>query len=156
MTLIRWNPVREIAGWQPAGGFAGELIAMQREIDRMFDRFRGGAQDDEGGWFMPVVDIAERKHDYRITVELPGVKKEDVKITVENGTLTVRGEKKSEEGGEGEGFRRTERSYGTFQRSFTLPTSVRIDKIDASYEAGILTLLIPKAEESKAKEIAVK
>ena len=138
MTLIRWNP-------------------MQHEIDRMFEFFRGGVQGENGdALFMPVVDIVEKKNDFSVRIELPGVKKEDVRITVQNGTLTVRGEKKEEKFEEGEGYRRSERSYGTFQRSFTLPTSIPSEKIDASYEAGVLTLTIPKAEESKPKEISVK
>ncbi len=157
MTLIRWNPVRDLTAWHPVSGLAEEFVTMQREIDRMFDRFRGGIADENGsGSFMPAVDIVEGANDYQIKAELPGVKKEDVKITVQNGVLTIRGEKSRESEKKGDNVRRVERSYGSFQRSFTLPTSVRSEKIEASYDNGILTLSLPKSEESKPKEIEVR
>ncbi len=130
---------------------------MQREIDRMFDRFRGG-QSDEGsliGW-SPVVDILEEENQYIVRAELPGVDKNDVKITVENSQLTIRGEKKQEEEKEGRNYHRVERSYGSFYRSFSLPTTVLSSKIEAAFADGVLTVTIPKAEEAKPKAIEVK
>jgi HSP20 family protein len=158
MTLIRWNPVRDVTAWHPVTDLASEFLTMQREIDRMFDRFRGGTAADDSGssvW-MPAVDIMEREGEFHVRVELPGVKREDVKITVQNDVLTIRGEKKLEQEQKGENYHRVERSYGTFQRSFTLPTSVRSDKIEASYDNGVLSIVLPKVEEAKPKEIEVK
>ncbi len=159
MTLIRWNPVRDVTAWHPVSDFASEFLTMQREIDRMFDRFRGGVADDGSvstSLVAPAVDIIERQNDYTIKAELPGVKKEDVKITVQNGVLTIRGEKKQEEEKKGENYHRVERSYGSFQRSFTLPNSVSSEKIEASYDNGVLSVTLPKVEEAKPKEIEVR
>ncbi len=157
MTLIRWNPVRDVTAWHPVSDFASEFVNMQREIDRMFDRFRGGMQDDGSATaWLPAVDITENADAFVVNVEVPGIKKNDVKISVQNGVLTVRGERKQEEESQGETYHRLERSHGVFQRSFTLPTSVKSDKIDAAYNDGVLTITLPKAEEAKPKEIEVK
>ena len=119
--------------------------------------FRGA--DEPGllnGTWIPAVDVVEEQNIYVVKVELPGVSKDDVKITLESNILTIRGEKKAENEVKEKNYHRTERSYGSFQRSFTLPTTVKIDKIDAIYEDGILTVSLPKAEEAKPKQIEVK
>ncbi|HUL43181.1 MAG TPA: Hsp20/alpha crystallin family protein [Bacteroidota bacterium] len=157
MTLIRWNPVRDVTAWRPINHFVGDIANMQSELDRMFDRFRGGILDDSGmAAFMPPVDITEDETNFTIRAEVPGVEKKDVSITVQNGVLTVRGEKKEDVEKKDKNVHRVERSYGSFQRSFTLPTTVKSDKIEASYDNGVLTISIPKSEESKPKEIEVK
>jgi len=135
-------------------------MSMQREINRMFDSFfRGGLAGDDtfvaSDW-TPAVDIAEHENEYSVKLELPGVSKDDVKITMQNNILSVRGEKKKEKETKGSNFHRVERSYGAFQRNFTLPSTVKADRIDASYADGILTILLPKAEEAKPKQIEVK
>lgn len=89
-------------------------------------------------------------------VELPGVSKDDVKITIESNILTIRGEKKQEKDVKQENYQRIERSYGSFQRSFTLPGTVKSDAIDAIFKDGVLTVTLPKAEEAKPKHIEVK
>ncbi len=157
MTVVRWKPIRDVASWMPVSDLASEIVSMQHDIDRMFDRFRGGVADDHfvSAW-TPVVDVAEEADRYIFHAELPGVDKKDVKITVQNNILTVRGEKKQEEETDGKNYHRTERSYGSFFRSFTLPSTVVTDKIEASYADGVLTIAIPKAEEAKPKEIEVK
>lgn len=151
MSLIRWNPTRELSAWP------SEMLSIQREMNRLFDSF---FRNDEVGTGMsmwsPAVDILERDAEYEVRMELPGVRKDDVKITIENNILTIRGEKKQESSDEGKGYRRVERSYGTFERSFTLPTSVRSDKIDATVAEGVLTVRLPKAEEARPKEIEIK
>ncbi len=153
MTLIKWNPLRDVTAWHPVTTFTD----MQREIDRIFDRFRGDFwNEEESKSLMPAVDIIEKEDDFCIKVEIPGVDKKDVKITVQDDVLTIKGEKKKEEEKKGENYYRVERCYGTFQRSFTLPSSVASDKIDASYDNGVLTIMIPKLEEAKPKEIEVK
>ncbi|GJQ19696.1 MAG: molecular chaperone [Bacteroidia bacterium] len=153
MALIRWNPTRETS-------FPSELWNIHREFDRLFDSLmRGGIQDDGTfglSMWTPPVDIHEKEDEYVVKVELPGVKKDDVKITLESNILTIRGEKKQETEEKSENFHRMERTYGSFQRSFTLPTSVKSDKIDAGYKDGILTITLPKAEEAKPKQIEVK
>jgi len=152
MSLVRWNPARELATWP------SDLFGIQREMNRMFDGFFHGTQDEDysiSSW-TPAVDIAEHDDEYKVKVELPGVNKEDVKITLESNILTIRGEKKQEKETKKENYHRIERSYGSFQRSFTLPTSVKSDKIDAIYKDGILSVSLPKAEEAKPKQIEVK
>ena len=154
MSLVRWNPARELAT------FPGDVFSMQREINKMFDNFfRGGAVDDgslEASLWSPAVDVAERDDEFQVKVELPGVSKDDVKITMQDNILTIRGEKKQEKESKNSNYHRVERSYGSFQRSFTLPTSVKHDRIEASYKDGILTIALPKAEEAKPKQIEVK
>jgi len=133
---------------------------VQREINRLFDHFfEGGTQDDSSlglSMWTPAVDIAEHDNEYLVNVELPGVNKDDVKITLESNILTIRGEKKQEKDEKNDNYHRVERSYGSFQRSFTLPVMVKSDKIDASYRDGILSIVLPKAEEAKPKQIEVK
>jgi HSP20 family protein len=156
MTLVRWKPLRDITPWHPSD-LLEEFDSFQREIDRMFDRFRGGMLDEgTTPTWLPAVDIVEQKDDYIVKVDLPGLTKNDVKITVQNDILTIRGEKKQEKESKEQNVHRMERSYGMFQRSFTLPSSVKSEKIDAVFADGVLTITLPKVEEAKAKEIEVK
>jgi len=152
MSLIRWNPARELATWP------SDLFGIQREINRMFDGFLRDNREEESTFmtWAPAIDIAEHDNEYVVKVELPGVNKEDVKITLESNVMIISGEKKQEKEAKKENYHRVERSYGSFQRSFTLPTTVKSDKIDASYKDGILSILLPKAEEAKPKQIEVK
>lgn len=123
----------------------------------MFDRLRSDILDDSKltPW-LPAVDITEQAEQYVVKVELPGVKKEDVRITLQDDVLTIRGEKKQEAEQKDNLYHRIERSYGTFQRSFTLSASVKSDKIEASYDNGVLSIELPKTEEVKPREIEVK
>jgi HSP20 family protein len=152
MSLIRWNPARDLAT------FPSDIFNMQREMNKMFDSFFHGVDEPSllnGNW-MPAVDVAEEDNEYVVKIELPGVNKDDVKITLESNILTIRGEKKAEKETKERNYHRMERSYGSFQRSFTLPTTVKNDKIDAEYRDGILSITLPKAEEAKPKHIEVK
>jgi len=158
MTLVRWRPLRDVTAWNPTTDLQSEFSTMQHEIDRMFDRFLHGGTADDGfasSW-LPAVDIVEHETEYLVNIELPGVKKDDVSISVANDVLTIRGEKKQEKETKEKSHYRTERVYGSFQRSFTLPTSVKSDKIEAYYDNGILTITLPKLEEAKPKQIEVK
>jgi HSP20 family protein len=157
MTLVRWMPLRGMDVWTPVTDLTDEILTMQHEIDRMFDRFRGGSLDENGimSW-APAVDISEEADRYIVRAELPGVDQKDVKITVQSNTLSIRGEKKIDGEQNGENYHHVERSYGSFSRSFALPSTVVSDKIEASYVDGILAMTIPKAEEAKPKEIEVK
>lgn len=154
MSLIRWSPKRELAS-RPS-----ELFSVQREINRLFDNFfHGDVQADDSFFssvWAPAVDIAEQDDQYVVKIELPGVNKDDVKITLESNILTIRGEKKQEKENKEDNYHKMERSYGSFQRSFTLPATVKSDKIDASFKDGILTVSLPKAEEAKPKQIDIK
>lgn len=157
MTVIRWKPMRDISRWAPVTDLSSEFVNMQKEIDRMFDRFRGGITDPSVTTDLwPSVDIVENENDFVVNVELPGVRREDVKITVNEGVLTVKGEKKQEREPKEDQYRRLERAFGTFERSFTLPTTVQSDRIGANFNNGVLTITIPKAEQAKSREIEVK
>lgn len=159
MTLIRWNPTRDLARWSPEPDFGTDLFSMQREINRMFDRLFDRSSGDEGvagtGW-MPTVDIAERDDRYIMNIDLPGVSQEDVKITLKENVLTISGEKKNESEEKGSAYYRTERQYGRFERSFSLPSTVNGERIEAGFLNGVLSIQIPKREETKPKEIQVK
>jgi HSP20 family protein len=104
----------------------------------------------------PRVDIAETENEFIIKAEIPEVKKEEVKISVDNGVLSIRGERKQEKEEKGKKFHRIERYYGSFTRSFTLPDNVDETKIEASFKDGMLNIQIPKSEKSKPKALDVK
>jgi HSP20 family protein len=155
MSIVRWNPTNDLLPTFPS-----DMLNIQREINRMFDSlFEGGMQDSTdlptSSW-SPSLDIAENDNAYVVKVELPGVNKDDVRITMQENVLTIRGEKKQEKESKGSNFHRTERSYGAFQRSFSLLSSVKSEKIEAAYNDGILTVTLPKAESAKPKQIEVK
>ena len=140
MTLVRWNPVRELASME-----------IDR-LNRMFEDFYGAGR----GW-LPAVDIFETKdHEFVIKAELPDMKREQIAVTFENSVLTLSGERKTEFDDRSGALHRSERSYGTFTRSFTLPASVDGDRISAAYKDGVLTVRIPQREEAKPKQIEVK
>jgi len=154
MSLIRWNAAHELDRWP------SDYVGIQRDINRLFDNFfRAGSPVEEtmaSSTFAPAVDIAEQENEYIVKVELPGVAKDEVRISVESNVLTVKGEKKQEKEEKNKNFHRVERSYGSFQRSFTLPSTVKNDKIDAVFDGGILTITMPKSEAAKPKQIEVK
>lgn len=132
-----------------------EMFSVRREFDRLLDRF--GSTELTGAW-APAVDVAETGDEIRVEVELPGLNPEDVEVRVENGVLTVSGEKRSEfeEGKEGSSYHLIERRYGRFERSFTLPRTVNAEKVDARFSNGVLSIGMPKAETAKPRRIAIK
>jgi len=146
MQLIRRNPAREL--WQ-----------IRDEMDRLFNHFTSGAfsgeEMPEVDW-SPRVDIFENKDKFVLKAELPGMKKEDIKITLQDNVLTLKGEKIAQECGEKDDVHLCERKFGKFMRSFRLNDPINHKKIEASYTDGILTLELPKAEEAKPKEIEIK
>ena len=146
MTLVRWDPFRE-------------LEDMSERLNRVFSRpsLRSSGKENltVADW-MPTVDISETEGEYLIKAELPEVRKEDVKVTVENGVLTLQGERRQETEEKGKRFHRVERSYGCFVRSFTLPESVDESSVKAEYKDGVLNLHLPKSEKVKPKAIDVK
>ena len=146
-TLTRWNPLRELEDFQNR-----ILGAFNPGSAR-----RGNGQDSLAlpEW-MPVVDIAEDDKEYLITAELPEVKKEDVKVTVENGVLTITGERKFEKEETNKKWHRVERSYGSFARTFALPDDGDAAKVNAEFKDGMLKVRIAKSEAARPKQIEVK
>jgi HSP20 family protein len=153
MALVRWNPMRDLLPSQ------SDMFWVQREINRMFDSLWHGdypeSADALRSTWSPSVDLVERDNDYLVKVEVPGIRKDDVKITVQDNVLTIRGEKNQGKEAKDSHYHQIERSYGSFQRSFALPTGFISNKIDATYKDGILSVVLPKAEEAKPKEIEV-
>jgi HSP20 family protein len=146
MTLVRWDPFRE-------------LEDMSERLNRVFTRpalRTSGKEALTVADWMPSVDISETDAEYLIKAELPEVKKEDVKVTVEEGVLTLQGERRQEKEEKGKKYHRVERSYGSFVRSFTLPESVDEAGVKAEYKDGVLSLHLPKTEKMKPKAIDVK
>jgi len=154
MALIRFRPEREVSTWSPFR----DLVNMQQEVGRLFDGLVGDFDKDGdlmASW-SPRADVSESSDAYTIKAELPGVNKNDVKITLHENVLTIKGEKKQEKEEKDKNLHRIERSYGSFERSFSLPSGLKSEKIDAAYKDGVLTITLPKAESAKPKEIEVK
>ncbi len=139
-----------------------DVSTLQGRMNRLFEEaFRGwplASQEDGGslvGQWIPPVDVLEDTDAVQIVAELPGVKPEDVKISLENAVLTIRGEKRDTRG-EKTDVHRNERYYGVFERSFTVPSTVDADHIKASYDVGVLTIRLPKVEKARPRQIEVK
>lgn len=152
MNIVRWNRSR-----LPAWGNFGGLSTLRNEIDRLFEaplselarasQFLSGAA--------PAVDVYEDKENFVVKAELPGMKKEDIDVSLHDGMLSISGERKSEENAEKGEVYRSERFFGRFQRTVALPTTVDAAQIKAQYQDGVLTVTLPKAEEAKPKQIDV-
>lgn len=134
---------------------------FQRFFDEDFFRpasllARYAGENMSASEWMPPVDVHESEEAFLFTAELPGLTRDDVSITLEDNVLTLSGERKFEEVGQDDAYRRIERSYGSFTRSFTLPHQVNQDKVEASFRDGVLTISVGKAEEAKPRKIAIK
>jgi HSP20 family protein len=129
-----------------AGFGLGRLTTLQDQLDQLFEVQRPWA---------PALDVAEDKDGFRVQVELPGLKREDIEVSLDDGALAITGERKAETPQEGTTVHRQERHYGKFSRTLTLPSEVVADKVKAAYKDGILTVTLPKAEAAKPKTIAV-
>ena len=160
MSLIKRNPTQEMSLWNREFPSFRGLQSLQNDMNRIFEDFFRGDNLVNDSFFShdwnPAVDIVENKDNYILKAELPGMNKDDVKITLENNLLTIRGEKKNEYDKKEGNYHRVERSYGSFERAFTIPGSIKANDIDAQYSDGVLTLTLPKAEEAKPKMIDVK
>ena len=144
MTLLtRWDPFREFATLQ------GRMNRLYR--DTYNDRDEALTTTN----FAPAVDVYEDEHTVTLKIEVPGIDEKDIDVRIENNTLTVHGERKFEKEEKEENFRRVERQYGSFTRSFTLPTTVDAEKVSANYEKGVLKIALPKKAEAKPKQIKV-
>lgn len=136
-------------------GAADMFAPIQREFDRLVDQFGDSWANLTQFEILPRMDLRTTKDGLEITVELPGIKAEDVRIDVEDDMLTVSGEKKSEVDQDEGGYRACERAYGASRRSVTLPSSIDADKLKASMKDGVLTLSAPRSGESRTKSIAI-
>ena len=147
MTLVRWDPFRE-------------LEDVSDRLNQMFHRSTPARTNGKETMIVadwaPSVDVSETEGEYQIKAEIPDVKKEDVKVTLEDGVLTIQGQRKQEKEETGKKYHRVERSYGSFVRSFTLPDLVDEEKVKAEFKDGVLNLQLPKSEKAKPKAIEVK
>ncbi len=145
MSIIKYDPFRELRG-------------LQDEMNRLFLTNYARPDDRElarGAW-SPNVDIFENKDQLVLEAELPGLKPEDVNVSIENNVLTIHGERRFEKRDEGDNFHRVERAYGSFTRSFTLPPTVSSENVNAMFDNGVLRLTLAKREEAKPRRIEIK
>jgi len=146
MTVItRWDPFRE-------------FTTVQDRLNRLFRESYGNEGREEAlttSSFAPAVDVYEDEHNVTLKVQVPGIEEKDIDIRIENNTLTLHGERKFEKEEKEENFRRVESSYGSFTRTFTLPTTVDAEKVTADYDKGVLKITLPKKAEAKPKQIKV-
>jgi HSP20 family protein len=143
--LTRWEPFREFA-------------TLQDRINRVFrDSYAGEGRDESltTSSFAPAVDVYEDEHNVTLKIEVPGIDEKDIDVRIENNTLTVHGERKIEKEEKEENYRRVERQYGSFTRTFTLPNTVDTDNVSASYDKGVLKISLAKKAEAKPKQIKV-
>ena len=151
-SLIRWNRP-ELSTWP---GF-GRLTNLRDEIDRLFEApLAEFARTSQllSGW-SPALDVYEDKDNVYVRAELPGMQREEIDLSLHNGSLSISGERKSEEKFKDAEVYRGERFFGRFQRTVTLPTAIAVEKVKAEYKDGILTVTLPKTEEAKPKHIDV-
>ena len=142
--LTRWDPFRE-------------FNTLQERMNRLFHDSYGEGREEAltTSSFAPPVDVYEDEHNVTLKIEVPGIDEKDIDVRIENNTLTVHGERKFEKEEKEENFRRVERQYGSFTRTFTLPNTVDVDKVSASYDKGVLKIALPKKAEAKPKQIKV-
>ena len=145
MTLVRWNPVND-------------MLNLHREFDHVFTGFhtkRERDEDYESAVWSPMVDIVEDEEKYELSFDLPGMNREDIRMNFIESTLKVSGERKSLEEKKDSTCHRVERLTGKFYRSFDFPTQVNSDNIAATYQNGVLTVTVPKADEVKPRQISI-
>jgi HSP20 family protein len=141
--LVTWDPFREVA-------------TMRDDMERFFDSMIGRYPRERAeGFWAPAIDVEETNDAMVLRAEIPGMSKEDIKVTVADDTVTISGERRHEAEQRGKTFHRVERVYGSFQRTIVMPVSIQGDRAVASYKAGVLELVLPKAERVKAHEISV-
>jgi HSP20 family protein len=141
--LTRWDPFREFA-------------TLQDRMNRLFrDNYGEGQEALSTSTFAPPVDVYEDEHNVTLKIEVPGIDEKDIDVQIENNLLTVHGERKFEKEEKEENFRRVERQYGSFTRSFTLPNTVNPEQVQAHYDKGILKIQLAKKAEAKPKQIKV-
>jgi HSP20 family protein len=151
--LARWQR-SDLSVWPTFG----RLFNLRDELDRFFEGSLGELSRVPSqllGVWNPAVDLYEDKDNVIVKAELPGLKREDIEVSLHDGALSVSGERKTEEKVENAEVRRTERFVARFQRTITLPSAVKADKVNAQYKDGVLTVTLPKAEEAKPRQIQI-
>ncbi len=152
MALVRWSAQNDL--FRPFEEMEREMERLRNEMDRLFSGLRGIRAGRIG--VFPLLNVSEDKDNIYVRAELPGIDPKDIEISVEGDTLTLRGERKPAEVGENVSYHRREREFGRFRRSLTLPTRINVDAVEATFKNGVLTIVLPKAEEVRPKQIAVK
>lgn len=152
MRLIQ-QPRYTTTNWHPFGQLFGIRNDLDRVVRDFFDDF-GKGTDYFHGW-VPSMDVLEDKNNYHVRLELPGLKKEDIEIAINEGVLNISGERKREAGKEGSEIFRSERFFGRFNRSVSLPKPVNPDQVQATYKDGLLTVTLAKTEAAKPRQIEV-
>ncbi len=145
MAIIRWDPFRD-------------LITIREKMNRLFEEAhlaRGEERDLVSGLWSPSVDIYETEQELVLTAEVPGIEDKNIEIKIEDNTLTLKGERKFEKETEEESYHRIERAYGSFYRSFSLPSHIDQDKVEAEHENGVLKITMPKKHEAKPRTVKV-
>lgn len=145
MNIIRWTPFRD-------------LVTVREKMNDIFEEAftsRGEEKDMVASTWTPSVDIYENENELVLSAEAPGIEDKDIEIKIENNTLSIQGERKIEKETKEENYHRIERSYGSFYRSFTLPTNINQDNIKAEYDNGVLRISMPKKPELKPKKVKV-
>jgi HSP20 family protein len=152
--VVRWDPFRD-------------LMSIQNDLSRLFDRTLAGGEGGSGrelatsgsgmaGTWAPALDVYETEDKIELTLDLPGIDPQDVDLTVEDSTLTISGSREFISDGREENYRRVERRFGSFTRSLTLPATADAERIQATFDKGVLTIAVPKREEAKPKKIQIK
>ncbi|MDR3777017.1 MAG: Hsp20/alpha crystallin family protein [Terracidiphilus sp.] len=142
MAITRWDPFHEV-------------VSLQNRVNSLFRNLNEGESPMASASFVPPVDIYEDADKLTLKLEIPGMNEKDLDVRVEDNTLTVRGERKFESEEKEQNFHRIERSYGSFYRAFTLPSTVETDKVQANYNAGVLKLELKKKPEAQPKQIKI-
>jgi len=154
MLRTRWDPFEDLRSAQDERN-QDQMNRLLAHALGLHGQWQGTATDGSPAW-APALDISERKDAYLVTVELPGVRMDDLTITLEDGLLTIQGERQVANDSSDQRFHRVERRYGAFRRAITLPAHVQADAVEAWFEDGVLQVLVPKAEEAKPKRIQVR
>lgn len=148
MALVRWKDRGELSPWAPWREIEGQINRMFGELARDYDFF-------DRVW-SPAVDLREDENSYMLEADLPGMKKDEIEVTVVDNVVTLKGERKHESESKEKGIHRIERRYGAFERSFEIPGGFDADKINAHFENGVLKITLPKREEAKPKQVEIK
>jgi HSP20 family protein len=157
-TMMRWDPFQDLRDAQEEMAQMAQMAQVSPRLAHalgLHGQQQGSGRATTTAW-APALDISERKDAYLVTVELPGVEADDLDITLEDGLLTIQGERQFTSESSEQQFHRIERRYGAFRRSITLPAQVQAEQIEASFENGVLQIVVPKMEEAKPQRIQVR
>lgn len=153
-------PIRDLVPWRGRAEGGHPLSPLRREMDRLFEDFFGDWDLDPFKGFhraeTPKVDVAETEKEVKITADLPGIDPKDVDISMSGNVLAIRGERREEKEDKGKDYHRVERWSGSFHRAITMPCEVNVDKVEATFKKGVLTVTLPKTAKAKRKGITVK